>query len=170
MKIDGMKGLSIDVTSTKELGALFKNLKVGDAISASIIKNEGNRAALEIGGKSITAEFLGGVPNKNNIDLILTSKTPERIQFSLAESRAFDHIFKLLSNFSIRHDNDITRASLQNLAKFINSGNVNFFEINLFLMGIKREKERERDIHATVPSEDDQQACLSTQSDHPIQA
>jgi hypothetical protein len=148
VKIDGIKGLSIDVISTKELGTLFKNLKVGDTISASIIKNEGNRAALEIGGKTITAEFTNGVPNKNNIDLILTSKTNERIQFSLIDNKGSEHIFKLLANFSMQHDNDITRASLQNLAKFINSANVNFFEINLFLMGIKKDKERERDIPA----------------------
>ncbi|MCL1865478.1 MAG: hypothetical protein FWF73_06685 [Spirochaetes bacterium] len=149
MKIDGIKNLSINVISTKELGNIFKNLNVGDTISAFILKNEGNRAALEIGGKTITAEFTNGVPNKNNIDLILTSKTTERIQFSLIESKGSDYIFKLLSNFSILHENDI-KTSLQNLAKFINSANVSFIDINLLLMGIKKEKEKERDLPALL--------------------
>ena len=149
MKIDGIKDLSISVISTKELGSLFKNVKVGDIISAFIIKNEGNRATLEIGGKTITAEFTGGVPGRNNIDLILTVKTPERIQFSLIEGKGSEHIFKLLSNFSVLHDNN-TGISLQNLAKFINSANVGFLDINLFLMGIKREKDKDRDLTALL--------------------
>jgi hypothetical protein len=146
VKIDGIKNLSINVISTKELGGLFKNINVGETIPASIIKNEGNRAVLEIGGKTITAEFTHGVPNKNNIDLILTHKTAERIQFSLAENKSSDQIFKLLSNFSIAHDNE--KISLQNLAKFINSTNPGFIDINLFLMGIRRDRERDRDLPA----------------------
>jgi len=146
VKIDGIKNLSINVISTKELGGLFKNINVGETIPASIIKNEGNRAVLEIGGKTITAEFTHGVPNKNNIDLILTHKTAERIQFSLAENKSSDQIFKLLSNFSIAHDNE--KISLQNLAKFINNTNPGFIDINLFLMGIRRDRERDRDLPA----------------------
>ena len=146
MKIDGIKGLSINVISTKELGGLFKNINVGDTISASIIKNEGNRAVLEIGGKTITAEFTNGVPNKNSIDLILTAKTAERIQFSLVDNKSSDKIFKLLSNFSIVHDND--KISLQNLAKFINNANVGFMDMNLFFMGMKKDRERDRDLPA----------------------
>ena len=148
MKIDTSKGLSISAVSTKEFGSLFKNIKVGDTISAFIIKNEGNRATLEIGGKTITAEFTNGVPNKNNINLVLTAKTPERIQFSLIDSKGSEQMFKLLSNFSILNDNDTNRISLPNLAKFINSANAGFMDINLFLMGIKREKEKERDLPA----------------------
>ena len=148
MKIEGSRSPSINVISTKELGSLFKNIKVGDTISAYIIKNEGNRAVLEIGGKTITAEFTKGVPTKNNIDLILTAKTPERIQFSLADSKAGEHIFRLLSNFSILNDNDTNRVSLQNLARFINNINISFIDINFFLMGIRREKEKERDLPA----------------------
>jgi len=145
VKIDGTN-LSINVISTKELGSLFKNIKVGDTIPALIIKNEGNRATLEIGGKTITAEFTGGIPNKSNIDLILTAKTPERIQFSLIDSKGSDPIFKLLANFSILHDilhDNNTKTSLQNLAKFINSANISLIDINLFLMGIRKEKERD---------------------------
>jgi len=149
VKIDGIKGISVNVISTKELGSLFKNINVGDAIPALIIKNEGNRAVLDIGGKTITAEFTHGVPNKNNIDLILTSKTAERIQFSLVENKGSDHIFKLLSNFSILHDND-PKISLQNLAKFISNTNISFIDINLFLMGIKRDRERDRDLPALL--------------------
>ena len=148
MKIDGSPPLSINVIPTKELGALFKNIKVGDTISAFIIKHEGSRAVLEIGGRIISAEFTGGVPDKNNIALTLTAKTSGRIQFSLVDSKAGEHIFKLLSNFSILNDNDTNRIPLQNLAKFINSSNVGFLDINLFLMGIKREKEKERDLTA----------------------
>ena len=140
MKINGSKSLSINVISTKELGTLFRNIKVGDTISAFIIKNEGNRAVLDIGGKTITAEFTGGVPNKNSIELILTAKTPERIQFSLTDSKGSDPIFKLLSNFFIQHDSDMSKTSLQNFAKFLNSTNAGLIDINLFLMGIKREK------------------------------
>jgi uncharacterized protein YrzB (UPF0473 family) len=150
MKIDGTKGLSINVIPTKELGMLFKNVKVGDTISAFITKHEGNRAVLDIGGRVITAEFTNGVPDKNNIDLVLTSKTPERIQFSLIDSKGQEQIFKLLSNFSILHDNDAMKTSLQNLAKFINNTNVSFIDINLFFMGIKRDREKMPGIHALL--------------------
>ena len=85
MKITGSSGISVNIPAVRELGSLLKNINPGDLISATVIRSEGNRAFLEIGGKIISAEFTNGIPRDKVIDLVLTAKSPEKIQFALKD-------------------------------------------------------------------------------------
>jgi len=143
MKITGNSGISVNISSGKELGSILKNLNPGDLITASVIRSEGNKAVLEIMGRSIVAEFTNGVPREKTIDLVLTSRTPEMIQFALKDSDPSDRILKFLSPFSLKSD-DISNSALHNFARFVNSARPDLFEINLFLQGLRKEEGKEK--------------------------
>jgi len=146
MKITGNSGISVNISQVRELGSLLKNINPGDLISATVIRSEGNKASLEIGGRIITAEFTNGVPRDKIIDLVLTSKTTEKIQFSLKENEAAEKIFKFLSSFSLIHEDEVKKSSLQNLARFINITKPDLVEINLFLLGLKKDERKEKNV------------------------
>jgi hypothetical protein len=144
MKITGNQGVSVNISAGRELGSLLKNINPGDLISASVLRSEGNKAMLEIGGRIITAEFTNGVPKDKIIDLVLTAKSSEKIQFALKENETSDRIFKLLSPFSLTPEDEIKKNSLQNLARFINTVKPDLIDINLFLMGLKKDRQKEK--------------------------
>ena len=144
MKITGNSGISVNISAARELGSLLKNINPGDSISASVIRSEGNKALLEIGGRIITAEFTNGVPRDKIIDLVLTAKSPEKIQFALKENEATDKIFRFLSPFSVMHEDEVKKNSLQNLARFINTAKPDLMDINLFLLGLKKDEQKEK--------------------------
>ena len=144
MKITGNHGISVNISSAGELGALFKNINPGDSVSASVIRSEGNKAQLEIGGRIISAEFTNGVPGEKIIELVLTSKSLEKIQFELKDSETSGKLFRFLSPFSIMQEDEIKKSSLQNLARFINNSKPDLLEINLFLLGLKRDERKEK--------------------------
>ncbi len=145
MKITGSSGISVNISAARELGSLLKNIRPGDSISAVVIRGEGNRAMLEIGGKLIQAEFTSGIPREKNIELVLTSRSQEKIQFSLKDETSAGKISGFLSPFSVLHEDEINKSSLQNLARFINSSRGGLAEINLFLLGIKKEQRRDKE-------------------------
>jgi len=142
MKITGSPEISVKIPAAKELGALLKNINPGDLISATVIRSEGNRAFLEIGGKIISAEFTNGVPRDKIIDLVLTAKSPEKIQFALKDDTASGKIFRFLSPFSILQEDEVKINSLQNLARFVNSSKPDLVDINMFLLGMKRDEHK----------------------------
>ena len=144
MKITGNTGVSLSISQVRELGSLLKNIHPGDSISAAVIRSEGNKAALEIGGRIITAEFTNGVPRDKIIELVLTAKTPDKIQFSLKENEVSDRIFRFLAPFALTHEEEIKNSSLQNLARFINLTKPDLTEINMFLMGLKKEEKKDK--------------------------
>jgi len=144
MKITGNSGISVNISQVRELGSLFKNINPGDLISASVIRSEGNKALLEIGGRIISAEFTNGVPREKIIDLELTAKSQEKLQFALKGNETGNKIFNFLSHFSIMQEDDIQKSSLQNLARFINTAKPDLTEINLFLLGLKKDDRKEK--------------------------
>lgn len=142
MKITGNQGISVNLSSLKESGSLLKNMNPGDSVSASVIRSDGNKALLNISGRIVRAEFTGGVPAENKIVLILTSKTPESIQFSLKENDAAEKIFRIFSPFSILNDDETKKVSLQNLGRFIALSKPDMMDINLFLLGFKKDEQK----------------------------
>ncbi len=144
MKITGNSGISVNISQVKEIGSLLKNINPGDSISASVIRSEGNKALLDIGGRIITAEFTKGVPLDKNIDLVLTVKTTDRIQFALKENEPADKVFRFISSFSMSGEDDIKKSSLQNFARFINTARPDLTDINMFLLGLKRDEKKEK--------------------------
>jgi hypothetical protein len=148
MKITGNHGISVNISSARELGSLLKNINPGDILSAKVISSEGSKARLDLGGRIITAEFTNGVPNEKNIELILTAKTREMIQFSLKENDPAEKLFRFLSPFAMLHEDEVKNTSLQNLARFINTGKHDFTEINLFLLGLKKDERKDKNTTA----------------------
>jgi len=144
MKISGNQGISVNISAVRELGSLLKNINPGDSVSAFLIRSEGNKALIEIGGKTINAEFTNGVPRDKNIELILTAKSAERIQFALKENETADKLTGFLSPFSMMHEDEVKKSSLQNLARFINTSKPDLMEINLFLLGLKKDGQKEK--------------------------
>ena len=142
MKITGNSGISVNISAVRELGSLLKNINPGDSITASIIRRDGNKAMIEVGGKLISAEFTNGIPREKIVDLILTAKTPEKIQFALKDNDASDKIFRFLSPFSVIHEDDVKKNSLGNLARFINNSKPDIADINLFLLGFKKDEKK----------------------------
>lgn len=132
----------INLSSAKEPDALIKNMNPGDSITASVIRSEGNKALLDIGGRIIKADFTNGVPKENSLVLVLTSKTHENIQFSLKDNDNSEKIFRILSPFSILNDDAAKNISLQNLGRFINNSKPDMMDINLFLLGFKKDEQK----------------------------
>jgi len=139
MKITDPHLQSISVRHGRETSVLFSDLHPGDRITAKIIKSEGNSALLEFRGRSITADFISGVPAGSSVELILSEKTPERIAFSIAGKPLSDEFMKLLLSISILPKSVIDELPLYNLMKFLGQGKVDLFTLNLFLAGIKKE-------------------------------
>lgn len=144
MKISGNQGISVNISSVRELGSLLKNINPGDSVSASLIRSEGSKALLEIGGKIITAEFTNGIPHDKIIELVLKTKSSEKIQFALKENEPADKLIRFLSPFSMIHEDDVKKSSLQNLARFINTAKPDLIDINLFLLGLKKDGQKEK--------------------------
>jgi hypothetical protein len=148
MKITGNHGISVNISSARELGSLLKNISPGDSISAKVISSEGSKARLDLGGRIITAEFTNGVPREKNIELILTAKTRDMIQFSLKEKSPAERLFRFLSPFAMLPEDEIKNTSLQNLARFINTGKHDLTDINLFLLGMRKDERRDKNTTA----------------------
>jgi len=146
MKITGNHGISVNISTVRELGSLLKNINPGDSISANVIRSEGNKALLDLGGHVITAEFTNGVPREKTIELVLTSKNSEMVQFSLKENDPADKLFRFLSPFLLIHEDEVKQNSLQNLARFISTGKPDLSDINLFLLGLKRDERKDKNI------------------------
>lgn len=144
MKISANQGISVNISAVRELGSLLKNINPGDSVSASLIRSEGSKALLDIGGKIITAEFTNGVPRDKIIELVLTAKSPEKIQFALKENDPSEKIMKFLLPFSILQEDDVKKSTLQNFARFINTSKPDLLEINLFLLGLKKDGQKEK--------------------------
>jgi hypothetical protein len=144
MKITGNQGLFINISAGRESISLLKNVNPGDLISAAVIHREGHKALLEIGGKVITAEFTNGVPQDKIINLILTAKSSEKIVFTLKENETADKVFKHLSIFSMQPEEEFKKISLQNFARYINTGRSDLMDINLFLLGLKKDRGKEK--------------------------
>lgn len=144
MKITGNTGISVNIPAARELGSLFKNIIPGDVVSASIIKSEGSRAYLDIGGKVISAEFTNGIPGDKTIELVLTAKSSEKIQFTLKDETTADKILKFLFPFSVLHDDELKKSPLQNFARFVNSSRPDLLDLNLFLLGFKKDQRKEK--------------------------
>jgi hypothetical protein len=148
MKITGNHGISVNISSARELGSLLRNINPGDSISAKVISSEGSKARLDLGGRIITAEFTNGVPGEKNIELILTAKTRDMIQFSLKENSPAEKLFRFLSPFAMLPEDEIKNTSLQNLARFINTGKHDLTDINLFLLGMRKDDRRDKNTTA----------------------
>jgi len=146
MKITGNQGISVNIAAARELGSLLKNINPGDSVSAALIRSEGNKALLELGGRFITAEFTNGIPDKKIIDLVLVAKSSEKIQFSIKENVIADKLLKFLSPFSMVQQDEVKQNSLQNLARFINNSKPDLLEINLFLLGFRRDEKKEKTV------------------------
>jgi hypothetical protein len=144
MKISANQGISVNISALRETGLLLKNIKPGDTVAAVILRSEGSRASLDIGGRVITAEFTNGVPAEKNIELVLTFKNAEKVQFSLKEGGFEDKIIKYIAPFSVMHDNEPDSNSLRSLARFIFTSKPDLADINLFLAGYKKDKQKDK--------------------------
>ncbi len=139
MKINDQHLQAISVKHGGGNSALFSDLRPGDRITAKIIQSGGNTALLEFRGKKITADFTAGVPSGGSVELILSEKTPERIALTIAGKPVSDEFIKLLLSVSVLPESGFDDISPHNLMKFLGSGKVDLFTLNLFLAGIKRD-------------------------------
>jgi hypothetical protein len=139
MKVgDSGRTLSINLKSSREISDVVKKLKIGDSVAAKIIKSQGNEAVIDINGKRLRADFINGVPDKKIIQLILTDKSSANVVFKLADTGTHDSVSRLLQSFSLLSDSDSGKVSLHSLVKYITSGNPDIFDLNLFLLGLRK--------------------------------
>ncbi len=139
MKVgDSGKTLSVNLKSSREISDVVRKLKIGDTVAAKIIKSQGNEAVLDINGKRLKADFINGIPDKNIIQLILTDKSSLNVVFKLADAGTHDSVSRLLQSFSLLSDSDTGKISLHSFIKYITSGNPDIFDLNLFLLGLRK--------------------------------
>lgn len=144
MKVgDSGKVLSVNLKSNRGISDVVKNLKIGQAVSARIISSQGDRAVLDINGKRLRADFINGVPDKKIIQLILTDKSALNVVFKLADADSIDSFSKIFSSLTLFSNFEIENLSLHSLMKFINSLAPDIFELNLFLLGLKKEDKKQ---------------------------
>lgn len=139
MKISDLHLQSITVKHGKVSQDLFSDLRPGDKITAKITGREGNTALLEFRGRSISADFIAGVPQGSTVDLILSEKTPDRIAFTIAGKAPSDEFVKLLLSMSLLSRSGLEDIPVHNLMKFLGNGKIDLFTLNLFLAGIKKD-------------------------------
>lgn len=139
MKVgDSGRTLSVNFKNSREISDVVRKLKIGDAVAAKIIKSRGNEAVIDINGKRLRADFINGVPDKKIIQLILTDKSAANAVFKLADSGSSDSFIRLLPSFSVLDDSDSGKVSLHSLVRYIAAGSPDLFELNLFLLGLKK--------------------------------
>jgi hypothetical protein len=139
MKVgDSGKTLSVNLKGSREISDVVKRLKIGDSVAAKIIKSQGNEAVIDINGKRLRADFINGVPDKKTIQLILTDKSSLNVVFKLADKGSHDSVIRLLPSFSLLSDLESEKLSMHSLVKYITSGSPDLFELNLFLLGLRR--------------------------------
>ncbi len=148
MKISGSASVSesVSIGSTRDLLSKLAGVKIGDTVSAEIITRKGSEALLDIGGHRIRADFLRGVPEGNHIDLILTEKNGKNIVFALTAGRGLFREFSVFTNAVILSDEELNSFSIQNLVRFISSTGPGLFDISLFLLGLKRNGRKAREL------------------------
>ncbi|HOP64063.1 MAG TPA: hypothetical protein PK358_11530 [Spirochaetota bacterium] len=139
MKINDSTVFQISVRPGKGITGLFSGIRVGDRISARVLRREGNTALLEFRGRSFTADFLSGLPGGESVDLILSEKTPDRIAFTLPGKHVSDEFVKLLNILSVFSDRGQGEMSIHGLIKYLGEGRIDLFNLNLFLAGVKKE-------------------------------
>ncbi len=137
------KILSVNLKNNREISNVVKNLKIGQAVSAKLISSEGNRAIIDINGKRLRADFVNGVPDKKIIQLILTDKSALNVVFKLADAGSIDSFSKIFPSLTFFPGFEIENLSMHSLMKFINSSMPDIFELNLFLLGFKKEDKRQ---------------------------
>ncbi len=140
MKIINQQLLSITLKQGKDTASLFNDLRIGERISAKIIKSDGRSAEIEFRGKRIIADFMAGVPSNSSVDLILSERTPERIAFSIAGRPATDEFIKLILSLSVISESGVKEQQLYNLVKFLGNGRIDLLNLNLFLAGITKDR------------------------------
>jgi len=144
MKITDQHLQIISLKQGKSTSALFEDLRPGDRITARIISSDGRSALLEFRGRRITADFLAGVPQGGNVELVLSEKTTDRIAFTIAGKPVSDEFMKLLLSLSILPKTAFDDISMHNLMKFLGNGKVDLYTLNLFLAGIKKDDREEK--------------------------
>lgn len=137
------KILSVNLKNNRGISEVVKNLKIGQTVSARIIKSQGNEAIIDINGKRLRADFVKGVPDKKVIQLILTDKSSLNVVFKLADAGSGDPFSKIFPSLTLFPKSEIENISLHSLVKFIASSAPDIFELNLFLLGLKKEDKKE---------------------------
>ncbi len=146
MKISDLNLQSITLRHGKVLQDLFSDLRPGDKVTAKITGREGNTALLEFRGRSISADFISGVPPGSTVDLILSEKTPDRIAFTIAGKAASDEFIKLLLSMTVLSKTGLEDFPVHNLMKFLGSGKIGLFTLNLFLAGVKKDSKEGKSV------------------------
>lgn len=137
------KILSINLKSNRGISDVVRNLKIGQTVSARLINSEGNRAIIDINGKRLRADFVNGVPDKKVIQLILTDKSALNVVFKLADAGSDDPFSRILPSLAFLPNFEVEKISLHSLMKFIISSTPDIFELNLFLLGLKKEDKKQ---------------------------
>jgi len=143
MKVNDLRGtLSVSLKGNRDISDAVKKLKIGESVAARIIRSDGNEALLDIKGNRLRAEFLNGVPDRKVVDLVLTEKTAFNVVFRLAGKYSGENVPALLSMMTLLTENEAKNISMHGLVKFITGGRPDLFEINLFLLGIRKDEKK----------------------------
>lgn len=143
MKVNDSRSiLSISLKGDSRISDALGKIRIGETVAASIIKSEGNEAILDIRGKRLRAEFLNGVPDRKMVELILADKTASNVVFRLADKYSGDNPQGILSMLTLLSDKELQNTSLHSLVKYITGGRPDLFELNLFLLGLRKEDKK----------------------------
>ena len=143
MKVNDSKAiLSISLKGDRSIYHAVKNLKIGESVAAGIIKSEGREAILDIRGKRVRAEFLNGVPDRKVVELILTDKSASSVVFRLADKNSGDNLSGTLPMLTLLSEKELQNISIHSLVKFITGGRPDLLELNLFLLGLRKDDKK----------------------------
>ena len=145
MKITGYSNsLRVTLNSGRDIGALLKGISVGDRVPARIVSREGNIALLDLAGRRIRAEFTGGIPEGNTVDLILSEKGKKSAVFRLPAADSTSRLTEFLKQFFMTGVKTADRAMIAELLRFISGKSTDLGEINIFLAGMKKDQPKEK--------------------------
>ncbi len=138
MKIE--KNNAFRITGTNQSLNVLKNLSKGSGITAKITDRLNSKEAiLDISGSRIRVDFLKGVPDTNNLYLLLEDKNNETYFFKILERSSEIKALDRMLEFTIFNLDDIKQASIGQINSFLRDGLPGIFAFNIFLMKILRD-------------------------------
>ncbi|MCP4130300.1 MAG: flagellar hook-length control protein FliK [bacterium] len=124
----------------------LKGLKKGVEIPATIVSRPNSReAVLEIAGKKIRAEFPGGVPGNNRLNLKLEEQTKDSFLFRLIDTRGRTGFLEKILDHTIFRVDDFTKNDIIDISRFLGKNPQGLFELNKFLLGIHQKNEQKQE-------------------------